>query len=66
MIYYQMDSLRKNLNTLIEKILRMENLSPTDPRLQRQPMYESNVENLEEEIQEVSQQVPEKKPRFLK
>ena len=55
-----MDSLRKNLNTLIEKTLRMEYLSPTDPRLQSQPMYESNVENLEEESQEVSQQVPEK------
>ena len=38
----------------------MEDLSPRDPRLQSQPMYESNVENLEEEIQEVSQQVPEK------
>ena len=39
----------------------MENLSPTDPRLQSQPMYDSDndLENLEE-IQEVSQQVPEK------
>ena len=39
----------------------MENLSPTDPRLQSQPMYESDndLENLEE-IQEMSQQVPEK------
>ena len=55
-----MDSLRENLNTLIEKTLRMENLSPTDSRLQSQPMYESNVGNLEEEIQEVSKQLPEK------
>ena len=55
-----MDNLRENLNKLIEKTLRMEDLSPRDPRLQSQPMYESNVENLEEEIQEVSQQVPEK------
>ena len=55
-----MDSLRENLNTLIEKTLRMENLSPTDPRLQSQPMYESDVGNLEEEIQEVSKQLPEK------
>ena len=38
----------------------MEDLSPTDLRLQRQPMYESDVENLGEEIQEVSQQVPAK------
>ena len=55
-----MDSLRENLNTLIEKTLRMENLSPIDPRLQSQPMYESDVGNLEEEIQEVSKQLPEK------
>ena len=55
-----MDSLRENLNTLIEKTLRMDNLSPTDPRLQSQPMYESNVGNLDEEIQEVSKQLPEK------
>ena len=61
-----MDSLRENLNSLIEKTLRMENLSPTDPRLQSQPMFERDAENLEEEIQEVSQQAPEKNPRFLK
>ena len=61
-----MDSLRENLNCLIEKTLRMENLSPTDLRLQSQPMFERDAENLEEEIQEVSQQAPEKNPRFLK
>ena len=38
----------------------MEDLPPTDPRLQSQPMYKSDVENLEEEIHEVSQQVPAK------
>ena len=38
----------------------MEDLSPADPRLQSQPMYENDVENLEEEIQQVSQHVPEK------
>ena len=59
-IHFRIDNLRENLNKLIEKTLRMEDLSPTDPRLQSQPMYENDVENLEEEIQQVSQQVPEK------
>ena len=45
-----MDSLRENLNCLIEKTLKMENLSPTDLRLQSQPMFERDAENLEEEI----------------
>ena len=60
-----MDSLRENINKLIQKTLTMED--PTDPRLQSQPMSDSdnNVVDYSEKIQEMSQQQPEKKPRFL-
>ena len=51
-----MEDLRANLNKLIKKTLEMEDLSVCDPRLQSQPMYESETEIIREEIQ----QVPEK------
>ena len=51
-----MENLRANLNKLIKKTLEMEDLSVCDPRLQSQPMYESETEIIREEIQ----QVPEK------
>ena len=49
-----MDSLRDNINKLIQKTLTMED--PTDPRLQSQPMYDSdnNAVDYSEEIQEMS------------
>ena len=45
-----MDSLRDNINKLIQKTLTMED--PTDPRLQSQPMYDSddNAVDYSEEI----------------
>ena len=52
-------SLRENLNKLIEETLTMETV--TDPRLQSQPMYDSdNAVDYTEEVQEMSQQVPKK------
>ena len=59
-----MDSLRENINKLIQKTLTMEN--PTDPRLQSQPMYDSddNAVDYSEEILENSQQQPEKNQNF--
>ena len=50
-----MDSLKENINKLIQKTLTMED--PTDPRLQSQPMYDSvnNAVDYSEEIQEMSQ-----------
>ena len=62
-----MDSLRKNINKLIQKTLTMEN--PTDPRLQSQPMYSNsndNVVDYSEEILENGQQQPEKSQNFSK
>ena len=59
----QMDSLRENINKLIQKTLTMED--PTDPRLQSQPMYDSdNAVDYSEEILENSQQQPEKNQNF--
>ena len=56
-------SLRENLNKLIEETLAMEKL--TDPRLQSQPMHDSdNAVGYTEDIQEMSQQVPEKSQDF--
>ena len=54
-----MDSLKENIK-LIQKTLTMED--PTNPRLQSQPMYDSdnNAVDYSEEIQEMSQQQPEK------
>ena len=59
-----MDSLRDNVNKLIQKTLTMEN--PTDPKLQNQPMYDSddNAVDYSEEILENSQQQPEKNPKI--
>ena len=58
-----MDSLRENINKLIQKTLTMED--PTDPRLQSQPMYDSdNAVDYSEEILENSQQQPEKNQNF--
>ena len=58
-----MGSLRKNINKLIQKTLTMED--PTDPRLQSQPMYDSdNAVDYSEEILENSQQQPEKNQNF--
>ena len=58
-IHYQMMSLRENLNKLIEETLTMEKV--TEPRLQSQPMYDSdNAVDYTEEVQEMSQQVPQK------
>ena len=59
-----MDNLRENINKLIQETLTMED--PTDPRLQSQPMYNSdnNVVDYSEEIQEKSQQQPEKSQDF--
>ena len=52
-------SLRENLNNLIEETLMMEKI--TDPRLQSQSMYDSdNTVDYTEEVQETSQQAPEK------
>ena len=64
-VQYQMDSLRENINKLIQKTLTMED--PTDPKLQSQPMYDSddNVVEYSEEILENSQQQPEKNQTFL-
>ena len=59
-----MDSLSENINKLIQKTLTMEDL--TDPRLQSQPMSNSdNAVDYLEEILENSQQQPEKNPKFL-
>ena len=60
-----MDSLRDNINKLIQKTLTMED--PTDPKLQNQPMYDSddNAVDYSEEILENSQQQPEKKTKLL-
>ena len=56
-------SLRENLNKLIEETLTMETV--TDPRLQSQPMYDSdNAVDYTEEVQEMSQQVPKKSQDF--
>ena len=59
-----MDSLRENINKLIQETLTMED--PTDPRLQSQLMYDSdnNVMDYSEEIQEMRQQKPEKSEDF--
>ena len=59
-----MDNLRENINKLIQETLTMED--PTDPRLQSQPMYNSdnNAVDYSEEIQEKSQQQPEKSQDF--
>ena len=59
-----MDSLRDNINKLIQKTLTMED--PTDPKLQSQPMYDSddNTVDYSEEILENSQQQPEKNQNF--
>ena len=59
-----MESLRENINKLIQKTLIMED--PTDPRLQSQPMYDSddNAMDYSEEILENSQQQPEKSQNF--
>ena len=58
-IHYQMMSLRENLNKLIEETLTMEKV--TEPRLQSQPMYDSDkAVDYTEEVQEMSQQVPQK------
>ena len=58
-IHYQMMSLRENLNKLIEETLAMEKV--TEPRLQSQPMYDSDkAVDYTEEVQEMSQQVPQK------
>ena len=59
-----MDSLRDNINKLIQKTLTMED--PTDPKLQSQPMYDSddNAVDYSEEILENSQQQPEKNQNF--
>ena len=59
-----MESLRENINKLIQKTLIMGD--PTDPRLQSQPMYDSdnNVADYSEEILENSQQQPEKSQNF--
>ena len=58
-----MESLRENLNKLVEKTLAMED--PTDQRLQSQPMYDSdNAVDYSEEVQEMSQQQPEKSQDF--
>ena len=58
-----MDSLRENINKLIQKTLTMED--PTDPRLQSQPMSNSdNAVDYLEEILENSQQQPEKTQNF--
>ena len=61
-----MDSLRENINKLIQKTLTMED--PTDPRLQSQPMYDSddNAVDYSEEILENSQQQPEKNPKIYR
>ena len=62
-VHYQMESLRENLNKLVEKTLAMED--PTDQRLQSQPMYDSdNAVDYSEEVQEMSQQQPEKSQDF--
>ena len=54
-----MESLRENLNKLVEKTLTMED--PTDPRLQSQRMYDSdNTVDYSEEVKEMSQYQPEK------
>ena len=56
-------SLRENLNNLIEETLMMEKI--TDPRLQSQSMYDSdNTVDYTEEVQETSQQAPEKSQDF--
>ena len=59
-----MDSLRENINKLIQETLTMED--PTDPRLQSQRMYDSdnNAVDHSEEIQEMSQQQPQKSQDF--
>ena len=58
-VHYQMESLRENLDKLVEKTLAMED--PTDRRLQSQPMYDSNSSvDYSEEVQEMSQTQPEK------
>ena len=63
-VQFQMDSLSENINKLIQKTLTMEDL--TDPRLQSQPMSNSdNAVDYLEEILENSQQQPEKNPKFL-
>ena len=51
-----MENLRVNLNKLIKKTLEIEDFSVCNPRLQSQPMYESETVIIKEEIQ----QVPEK------
>ena len=63
-VQYQMDSLRENINKLIQKTLTMED--PTDPRLRSQPMYDSddNAVDYSEEILQNSQQQPEKNQNF--
>ena len=58
-----MESLRENLNKLVEKTLTMED--PTDPRLQSQRMYDSdNTVDYSEEVKEMSQYQPEKSQDF--
>ena len=59
-----MESLRENINKLIQKTLTMGD--PTDPRLQSQPMYDSddNAVDYSEEILENSQQQLEEKQNF--
>ena len=58
-----MESLRENLNKLVEKTLTMED--PTDPRLQSQRMYDSdNPVDYSEEVKEMSQHQPEKTQDF--
>ena len=62
-VHYQMESLRENLDKLVEKTLAMED--PTDRRLQSQPMYDSNSSvDYSEEVQEMSQTQPEKSQDF--
>ena len=59
-----MDRLRENINKLIQKTLIMEDA--TDPRLQSQPMYDSddNVVDYSEEILTNSHKQPEKSQKF--
>ena len=62
-VQFLMDSLKENINKLIQKTLTMEDA--TDLRLQSQPMYDSNNNAVDySEIQEMSQQQPEKSQDF--
>ena len=58
-----MDTLRNNINKLIQKTLTMEDL--TDLRFQSQPMQETdNAVDYSKEILESSQQLPEERQSF--